>query len=245
MEMANAPRKGSLFRKQNQFAGRTLTPIMLYMIFFTIIPMLWGILITFFRYSPTRAGGGFLGLGGANPFVGLENYLDLFNNTPTGIQFRISLKNTLIFSLLYLPLNLLEPLLRRDRGDVVAEHRREPPRLGDVTVQRVRLVLREHRDLAQVGVGQVTQHEVDESVGAAERDRGLCPVGGEGHEPLALAAGEDQGQNLGTLDHAPELIAFYPAARANPRNPSAFPGAPEDFGWGASRRRLRCDSMRA
>jgi multiple sugar transport system permease protein len=103
------PKKGSLFRRQNIFAGSTLTPIMIYMMFFTLLPMVWGILITFFRYSPTRVGG-FLGLGGGNPFVGLDNYLDLFSNSPNGQLFRISLKNTLVFSLLYMPLNLLVTL---------------------------------------------------------------------------------------------------------------------------------------
>jgi len=106
MAVVRIPRKGSLFRKQQIFSMSTLTPIMIYMMIFTLIPMLWGILITFFRYSPTRAGG-FLGLGGGNPFVGLENYIDLFSNSPTGQLFRVSLKNTLIFSLLYLPLNLI------------------------------------------------------------------------------------------------------------------------------------------
>lgn len=103
------PRKGSLFRKQHTFAGITLTPIMLYMMFFTLIPMLWGVLITFFRYSPTRVGG-FLGLGEGNPFVGFDNYLDLFANTPTGNLFRLSLRNTLTFALLYMPINLVVTL---------------------------------------------------------------------------------------------------------------------------------------
>jgi multiple sugar transport system permease protein len=106
-----SPKKGSLFRKQYMFAGFTLTPIMIYMMFFTLIPMIWGILITFYRYSPTRAGEGLLGLGGANPFVGIKNYLDLFSDAPAGQLFRVSLKNTLLFSLLYLPLNLLVTLL--------------------------------------------------------------------------------------------------------------------------------------
>jgi ABC-type sugar transport system permease subunit len=83
---------------------------MIYMMFFTLIPMLWGILITFFRYSPTRVGGPFLGLGGGNPFVGIENYLDLFSNSPNGLLFRASLKNTLVFSLIYMPLNLIVAL---------------------------------------------------------------------------------------------------------------------------------------
>ncbi len=104
------PRKGSLFRRQHIFAGTTVTPVMIYMMLFTLLPMLWGVLITFFRYSPTRAGGPFLGLGGGNPFVGIENYLDLFSNSPNGVLFRLSLKNTLIFSLVYVPLNLVVTL---------------------------------------------------------------------------------------------------------------------------------------
>jgi multiple sugar transport system permease protein len=109
MAVTSPPRKGSLLRSQHTFTRAALTPIMIYMLFFTMVPMLWGILITFFRYSPTRAGG-LLGLGGGNPFVGLENYLDLFSNTPNGQLFRTSVKNTLMFSLIYLPLNLLVTL---------------------------------------------------------------------------------------------------------------------------------------
>lgn len=110
MAASAPPKKGSLFRRQHIFAGSTLAPIMIYMMFFTLIPMLWGVLITFFRYSPTRVSEGFLGLGGANPFVGLNNYLDLFSDSTNGQLFRISLRNTLIFSLIYLPLNLLVTL---------------------------------------------------------------------------------------------------------------------------------------
>ena len=101
-----APKRGGLFRKQHIFVGSTLTPVMLYMMFFTFIPMLWGIAITFFHYSPTRLGG-FLGFGGENPFAGLANYADLFADNPNGQLFRLSLGNTLMFSLLYLPLNLI------------------------------------------------------------------------------------------------------------------------------------------
>lgn len=104
------PAKGSLFRRQQIFAGTTVTPVMIYMMIFTLLPMAWGILITFFRYSPTRVSDGLLGLGGANPFVGLDNYLDLFSDSPNGQLFRTSLKNTLMFSLLYMPLNLLVTL---------------------------------------------------------------------------------------------------------------------------------------
>jgi multiple sugar transport system permease protein/raffinose/stachyose/melibiose transport system permease protein len=104
--IAKPKQQGGLFRKQHLFVGSTLTPVMLYMMFFTFVPMIWGIAITFFNYSPTRLGG-FLGFGGGNPFAGLANYADLFADNPNGQLFRLSLGNTLIFSLLYMPLNLI------------------------------------------------------------------------------------------------------------------------------------------
>jgi ABC-type sugar transport system permease subunit len=106
---AASPKRGGLFRKQHIFVGTTLTPVMLYIMFFTLIPMIWGLAITFFRYTPVREGG-FLGFGGGNPFVGLANYADLFADNPNGDLFRISLKNTFLFALLYLPLNLIVTL---------------------------------------------------------------------------------------------------------------------------------------
>jgi multiple sugar transport system permease protein/raffinose/stachyose/melibiose transport system permease protein len=105
----STPKRGKLMRGQNIFAASSLTPIMLYMMVFTLLPMIWGILITFFRYSPVRQGG-ILGLGGGNPFVGISNYLELFANTPNGQLFRLSIGNTLLFTLLYLPLNLITTL---------------------------------------------------------------------------------------------------------------------------------------
>ncbi len=100
-----APRRRPLSRSQQWFAASALTPIMLYMMAFTLLPMIWAVLITFFRYSPTRQGG-MLGLGGGNPFVGLNNYADLFSDSPSGKLFRIAVQNTLIFALAVLPLNL-------------------------------------------------------------------------------------------------------------------------------------------
>ena len=49
---------------QNGFVTGTMTPLMAYMIFFALLPMIWALVLGFFDYSPTRAGGGFLGLGG-------------------------------------------------------------------------------------------------------------------------------------------------------------------------------------
>ena len=91
---------------------------------------------------------------------------------------------------------LADPLLGRDRGDVVAEQVGHPPGGGDVPVEAVRLVLRQHDDLEVAGVDDVGEREVDEPVDAAERDSGFGPVGGERHQALALPAGKDDGEDL-------------------------------------------------
>jgi len=100
-----ARRRRRVLGSQQAFAATSLTPIMLYMMAFTLLPMIWAIVITLFRYSPTRLGG-VLGLGGGNPFIGLGNYADLFSDSPSGRLFRLAIKNTFIFALLVLPLNL-------------------------------------------------------------------------------------------------------------------------------------------
>lgn len=99
------PRRSKLLRSQHAFAAASLSPIVVYMMVFSFLPMVWAVLITLFRYSPTRQGG-LLGMGGGNPFVGLGNYADIFANSLNGQLFRISVKNTLIFALVVLPLNL-------------------------------------------------------------------------------------------------------------------------------------------
>jgi ABC-type sugar transport system permease subunit len=97
--------------KQKLFVGVALTPIMLYMMFWVLFPVLWVIMLSFFEYSATASGGGFLGLGGENAFIGLKNFWEMFlGDTLEGRTARISLVNTLIFSFLYLPLNLIVTL---------------------------------------------------------------------------------------------------------------------------------------
>jgi hypothetical protein len=79
------------------------------------------------------------------------------------------------------------PLLGRHRGDVVAEHRRQSPGRRHVPVEAVRLVLRQHDHLAVLGVDDVGQGEVDQPVDPAVGHRGFGSVGGQRHQPLALA----------------------------------------------------------
>jgi multiple sugar transport system permease protein len=92
---------------QTGFVVGAMTPLMAYMLFFALLPMIWALVLGFFDYSPVRAGGGFLGLGGANPFIGLNNYKAMFANTQPARVFRLAVGNTFLFAFLVLPLNLM------------------------------------------------------------------------------------------------------------------------------------------
>jgi ABC-type sugar transport system permease subunit len=79
---------------------------MLYMLFWTLLPAVWAVVLVFFKYSATRTGGPILGLGEDNPFIGLGHFQNMLSDSLEAQKFRISLKNTLIFAFLVLPLNL-------------------------------------------------------------------------------------------------------------------------------------------
>jgi len=101
-----AKKRGGLWVSQRRFILSVTIPMILYgaIGLFTVG---WALVLAFFDYSPGRAGGGILGLGGSNPFVGLEHFANMANGVSReATQFRISLKNTLIFALAVLPLNL-------------------------------------------------------------------------------------------------------------------------------------------
>src|SRR4030067_3138807 len=95
---------------QKQFIFSAVPPRVLYMGFFPLFPMLWGLALAFFEYSARRSGGPVLGLGGDNPFVGLQNFSGMLNfapDAPLNIrQFHISIRTTLLFAFLILTLNL-------------------------------------------------------------------------------------------------------------------------------------------
>jgi ABC-type sugar transport system permease subunit len=93
-------------RGQNLFVGSALTPLMLYMLFWTLFPAIWAVLLVFFEYSATRSGGPILGLGVDNPFIGLGHFQNMLSDSLEAQKFRMSVKNTLIFAFLVLPLNL-------------------------------------------------------------------------------------------------------------------------------------------
>ena len=99
-------RPARLLHAQRRFAYATLTPIMLYMMVFALFPMVWAVVLSFFDYSPQRDGGGFLGLGGINPFIGLTNYTNMFASSQPARVFRQAVLNTFLFAFLVLPINL-------------------------------------------------------------------------------------------------------------------------------------------
>jgi len=99
---------GKLTAKQRRFAYTSLTPVLLYMGLFTLFPILFAAVMSFFSYSPIRDSSGFLDLGGANPFVGFGNYIELFTGTGKPAEvFRLAVKNTFLFTALVLPMNLI------------------------------------------------------------------------------------------------------------------------------------------
>jgi multiple sugar transport system permease protein len=95
---------------KKKFIALTLIPLILYMAFWTVFPLVWGLSLAFFEYSPRRAGG-FLGFGSDNPFVGLQHFINMLDFSPDSLlevkQFHIGMRITLIFAALIVPINLI------------------------------------------------------------------------------------------------------------------------------------------
>jgi multiple sugar transport system permease protein/raffinose/stachyose/melibiose transport system permease protein len=90
------------------FLLTSVSPMVVYMAIFSLLPVVWAFLLAFFDYSAQRVGGGLLGLGGDNPFVGLRNFENMLAGQSLEADlFRTSLRNTMGFAMLVLPLNLL------------------------------------------------------------------------------------------------------------------------------------------
>jgi multiple sugar transport system permease protein len=109
---ARTPRSWALKRQRGVRAGqrRFILAVTIPTLLYEAIGVLaigWALALVFFEYSPGRAGGPILGLGGSNPFVGLEHFRNMVNGTSMEARlFRTSLKNTLIFAFAVMPLNL-------------------------------------------------------------------------------------------------------------------------------------------
>jgi len=93
---------------KQRFIWQSLTPLLIYFAIFSLLPIVWALALMFFEYSPRRDGyDALLGLGKDNPFVGLQHFKSMFQaDTKEVASFRLSLKNSLLFSSLVLPLNI-------------------------------------------------------------------------------------------------------------------------------------------
>ena len=90
------------------FVAGTITPMVFYLATMSVLPLLWAFVLAFFDYSPRRIGGPILGLGADNPFVGLEHFSQMLSGAGRDSRiFQNSLLNTLAFTALVLPLNML------------------------------------------------------------------------------------------------------------------------------------------
>ena len=102
----NRKKGGGLAIIKLRFVTGVTIPLLLYESL-GIFVLAWAFVLMFFDYSSGRLGGPILGLGGSNPFVGLRHFMDMINGTSVEASlFRVSLRNTLIFAVAILPLNL-------------------------------------------------------------------------------------------------------------------------------------------
>jgi len=100
----------SIDAPQRRFRWSVLTPTVGYLAFFTLLPIVWVVVLSLFSYSPRRQGSGIGGLGGDNPFVGLQNFQQLFDFSSGSMlseTFQAAVVTTLVFAFVVLPLNLL------------------------------------------------------------------------------------------------------------------------------------------
>ena len=99
--------KGGLSISKRRFVAGVTVPLLLYESL-GIFVLGWAFVLIFFDYSSGRLGGPILGLGGSNPFIGLGNFIEMIKGTSVEANlFRVSLRNTLIFAVAILPLNLV------------------------------------------------------------------------------------------------------------------------------------------
>lgn len=99
-------RRGGVKAGQRRFILSVTIPTVLYT-GVGIFSISWALTLMFFKYSPGRAGGPILGLGGSNPFIGLEHFRNMLSGVSMEARlFRTSMRNTLIFAFAVLPLNL-------------------------------------------------------------------------------------------------------------------------------------------
>ncbi|MFB6609479.1 carbohydrate ABC transporter permease [Agromyces sp. NPDC056379] len=92
------PRRGTLARAESRQALGFVSPALAGLALFTVVPVVLSIVMGFFNW-PTF---------GEKTFVGLDNYVKLFTQSP---DFWPALRNTFVFALLYVPISVALSLL--------------------------------------------------------------------------------------------------------------------------------------
>ncbi|MBM7830141.1 multiple sugar transport system permease protein [Agromyces cerinus] len=87
------PRRGTLARAESRQALGFVSPALAGLALFTVVPVVLSIVMGFFNW-PTF---------GEKTFVGLDNYVKLFTQSP---DFWPALRNTFVFALLYVPISV-------------------------------------------------------------------------------------------------------------------------------------------
>lgn len=89
----NVRRRGSLAKAEGRQALGFATPALAGLAIFTVVPVVLSIVMSFFDW-PTF---------GEKTFIGIDNYIRLFTSSP---DFWPALRNTAVFTILYVPLNV-------------------------------------------------------------------------------------------------------------------------------------------
>ncbi len=112
-------------------------------------------------------------------------------------------------------------LLRRDHAQATVAPVEVPgPAAGQHVQNALRLVLDEHPDVIDPAVPQVGEGEVQQAIGAGERERRLGAIVGEHAHTTALATGEHQREDVRSAHPA---ILWAPTRRRPLRFRRAFP----------------------
>ena len=91
-------RKSSHLKAQNRFVFFSLTPIMTLFLVFSVIPIVWGLVLSFYQYSALQE---------HSPFIGLQNYRDMLKDD----VFIKSFWNTFKFVIIAVPANIVITLM--------------------------------------------------------------------------------------------------------------------------------------
>ena len=92
-------------RTQRQILGWAfLSPTLLLFFVFAVIPMFLALLLAFKDYMPAR---GFWG----SPWVGLQNFHDIFCNVLMRDRVLRAFENTLFFTIIFVPVNIIASMV--------------------------------------------------------------------------------------------------------------------------------------